>query len=78
MDERKASRPADTPEAREGASAEGVAVAPETHVHRLPDSVDFASRRAARGKMQLWLTTFTVVAALAVLVVVSVSVFYAN
>jgi len=78
LDERKASRPAETPEAREIALAEGVAVAPATRVHGLPDSVDFASHRAARGKMQLWLTTFTVVAALAVLVVVSVTVFYAN
>jgi hypothetical protein len=37
------------------------------------ESVDFALRRAARGKMQLWLTAFTAAAALAVLAVVSVS-----
>lgn len=63
--------PSDTPEG-------GAPGAPQPAVRRLPDGVDFARRRAARGRMQLWLTTFTVVAALAVLVVVSVSVFYAS
>jgi hypothetical protein len=42
------------------------------------ESVDFASRRAARGKMQLWLTAFTAAAALAVLAVVSMSVLHAG
>jgi hypothetical protein len=38
------------------------------------DAVDFASRQAARRKMQLWLAAFTVVAALVVLALVSLSV----
>lgn len=42
------------------------------------EDVDFASRRAERGKMQLWLTAFTAAAAVAVLVVVSMSVLRAG
>lgn len=42
------------------------------------EDVDFASRRAERGKMQLWLTAFTAAAAVAVLVVVSMSVLHAG
>jgi hypothetical protein len=42
------------------------------------ESVDFASRRATLGKMQLWLTTFTALATIAVLVVVSMSVMHAH
>jgi hypothetical protein len=38
------------------------------------DAVDFASRQAARGKMQLWLTALTAAVALLVLAVVSLSV----
>jgi hypothetical protein len=71
---RAANQPVEPSEALE----DGAPGVPKHSVRRLPDSVDFASRRAARGKMQLWLTTFTVVAALAVLVVVSVSVFHAS
>ena len=42
----------------------------------LGEGVDFASRRAARGKMQLWMTAFTAAAAVAVLIVVFLSVLY--
>jgi hypothetical protein len=42
------------------------------------ESVDFASRQAERGKMQVWLTAFTAAAALAVLAVVSMSVLHAG
>jgi hypothetical protein len=42
------------------------------------EDVGFASRRAERGKMQLWLTTFTAAAAIAILVVVSMSVLHAG
>jgi hypothetical protein len=42
------------------------------------EGVDFASRRAARGKMQAWVTAFTAAAALAVLVVVWLSLLHAG
>jgi hypothetical protein len=42
------------------------------------DGVDFASRQAARGKMRLWVAAFTALAAIVVLVVVSVSVLHAS
>jgi hypothetical protein len=42
------------------------------------EGVDFASRRAERGKMQVWLTAFTAAAAVAVLLVVSMSVLHAS
>jgi hypothetical protein len=74
LKERGAIQPVEPSEALEDGAPNGA----QYSVRRLPDSVDFALRRAARGRMQLWLTTFTVVAALAVLVVVSVSVFYAS
>jgi hypothetical protein len=35
------------------------------------DDIDFASRQARRGKMQIWLAAFTAAAAVAVLAVVS-------
>jgi hypothetical protein len=41
------------------------------------EGVDFASRQAARGKMQLWVTAFTAAAALLVLAVVSMSALHA-
>jgi hypothetical protein len=42
------------------------------------DSVDFASRQAARGKTRLWVAAFTGLAAALVLVVVSMSVLHAS
>jgi hypothetical protein len=42
------------------------------------ERVDFASRKAARDKMQIWLTAFTALAALAVLIVVSMSLKHAG
>jgi hypothetical protein len=41
------------------------------------EGVDFARRRAARSKAQLWLAAFTAAVALAILVVVSMSVLHA-
>ena len=39
---------------------------------------DFAAPNASRGRKQLWLTAFTVIAALAVLAVVSMAVLQAG
>jgi hypothetical protein len=41
------------------------------------DGVDFASRRAARGKARFWLAALTAAVAVAILIVVSVSVLHA-
>lgn len=42
----------------------------------LREGVDFSSRQAERTKMRLWLTACTAAAALAVLLVVSISVLH--
>ena len=42
------------------------------------DRVDFASRQAALGKMRLWVAAFTGLAAVAVVVVVSMSVLHVS
>ena len=78
MNERTANPSTETSKAQEIGLGDSVVAPLCGPVNPLPDSLGFASRRAARGKMQLWLTTFTLVAALAVLVVVSFSVFYAS
>jgi hypothetical protein len=55
------------------------AVQPSAGAHELSpagEGVDFASREANRGKMQLWMTAFTAMAVIAVVIVVSVSVLY--
>jgi hypothetical protein len=44
----------------------------------LRDGVDFTSRQAERCKMRLWLTACTAAAAVAVLLVVSISVLHAS
>jgi len=74
LEERAVLQPVEPSETLE----DGAPGVPQHAARRLPDSADFALRRAAHGRMQLWLTTFTVAAALAVLVVVSVSVLHAS
>jgi hypothetical protein len=67
LDERTASPASQTEEA---------SVALGLSVQEVGEGVDFASRRAERGKMQVWLTAFTAAAAVAVLAVVSMSVIH--
>jgi hypothetical protein len=74
LNKRAASRPVKTP----GALYDVTDNPPRRGGRRLGDSVDFTSRRTAHGKMQLWLTTFTVAAAAAVLLVVSMSVLHVS
>ena len=71
MDERTAFPPATTDELGDAPRPRGAGQNPDGS-----DDVDFASSRAAHGKMRLWLTVFTVAAAVAILAMVSICVLH--